>query len=332
MNTEKNIFEEERKEISVLIPAYNAELTIEQAIASIKKQTYRYWKAYVIDDSSTDNTINIVKKLAFEETRIKILSLPEGKGKTQALRFGIDNISNTDYIMFLDSDDWYTDCMLFETLVKEIKNEKAECICFNYVVRDKAGFSKLNKKLVFFSDKEYLKNILNRQYIDGNLWGAIYRFEEVKDKFLVQNFNHEDYVNKYNILKECKKVVVIPDIGYSYYVNAQGISHKKICEQDKYYYIHAKEFTDTAMCRYPSLRMECDYFSNWVLLWTISRLAESKGLKKTDMYTIMMKTARKNWRVFMRNPYFSKRDRLTYLLIQFKMYQITHKLYQKVKR
>lgn len=83
---EKNVFEEEYKEISVLIPTYNAESTIVRAIDSVKKQTYQYWKVYVIDDSSNDNTINVAKELAVDEPKIKVLSLPEGKGKTRALR------------------------------------------------------------------------------------------------------------------------------------------------------------------------------------------------------------------------------------------------------
>lgn len=325
------MFEEECKEISVLIPTYNAESTIVRAIDSIKKQTYQYWKVYVIDDSSNDNTFNIVEKMVFNESRIRILSLPEGKGKTRALRFGIDNISNTDYIMFLDSDDWFTDSTLFQTLMYEVRKERAESICFNYVVKGKTGFPKLNRKLILSSDEEYLKNILNRQYLDGNLWGGIYEFEKVRDKFLAQDFNHEDYINKYNIIKECKKVVVIPVVGYEYYVNICGISRRKIHEQDKYYYIHTKEFTNTVMSKYPSLQMECDYFSNWVLLWTISRLADGKEYRNMDMYIPMMEAAKRSFWVFMKNPYFSKQERFTYLLIQFKVYRIVHELYKKLR-
>lgn len=329
---EKNVFEEEYKEISVLIPTYNAESTIVRAIDSVKKQTYQYWKVYVIDDSSNDNTINVAKKLAVDEPKIKVLSLPEGKGKTRALRFGIDNICNTDYIMFLDSDDWLAETTLFQTLVYESKKERAECICFNYVVNGKIGFPKLSTKLTLSSDEEYLKNILNRQYMDGNLWGGIYEFEKVKDKFSIQDFNHEDYVNKYNIIKECKKVLIIPVIGYEYYVNTYGITRKKMHERDKYYYIHTKKFTSTIISKYPTLQKECDYFLNWVLLWTISRLADDKQHKNMDMYNPMMKAARKKFWVFMKNPYFSKRERLTYLLIQFKVYGMARKIYQKIKK
>ncbi|MBD5536383.1 MAG: glycosyltransferase [Lachnospiraceae bacterium] len=328
----KNVFEEEYKEISVLIPTYNAESTIVRAIDSVKKQTYQYWKVYVIDDSSNDNTINVAKELAVDEPKIKVLSLPEGKGKTRALRFGIDNICNTDYIMFLDSDDWLAETTLFQTLVYEGKKERAECICFNYVVNGKIGFPKLSKKLTLSSDEEYLKNILNRQYMDGNLWGGIYEFEKVKDKFLIQDFNHEDYVNKYNIIKECKKVLIIPVIGYEYYVNTSGITRKKMNERDKYYYIHTERFTSAIISKYPTLQKECDYFSNWVLLWTISRLADDKEHKNMDMYSPMMKVAKKNFCVFMKNPYFSKRERLTYLLIRFKVYGMAHKIYQKIKK
>lgn len=323
---------EEKKEIAVLIPAYNAETTIVRAIDSVKQQTYPYWKVYVIDDNSEDNTINVIKEMAYEEPRIIVLSSLREKGKTCALRFGIDHIRNADYIMFLDSDDWLKNTELFKILMFEMSNEKAECICFNYLIKGKLGFPKLSEKIILLSNEEYLKNILNRQYMDGNLWSGIYQYKRVKEGFSVQKFDHEDYRNKYDIIKDCDKIIILPIVGYEYYTNPDGITHKAIQDKDKYYYIHAKEFTNNIMTAYPALRLECDYFVNWVLLWTISRLADCKDAKKMDMYVPMMREAKRNFRVFMKNRYFSGQDRITYLLIRFKVYRTAHKIYQKIKK
>lgn len=320
------------KKIIILIPAYNAEKTIQTAIESILVQTYVNWQVYVINDGSQDNTVEVVKELFRDEDRIVTLSLPEGKGKTHALRYGIDYVPNGDYVMFLDSDDQFKDVTLFEKLIYEFEAENADSICFNYEIMGRLGFPKLYKKVVMDSDKEYVKNIMNRQVMDGNIWGGIYKFADVKDSFLAQEYNHEDYANKFNILGKCSKVVILPIVGYIYNVNPNGITHKTLSDKDKYYYIHAKEFTDSICDRYPDLKTECEYFSNWILLWTVTRLNESTKEKELSMYKSMMHTARKEIKVFLLNPYFSTRERIRWVLVQLRLYRFADKFYQRIRK
>ncbi|TKB98230.1 glycosyltransferase family 2 protein [Pedobacter cryotolerans] len=86
--------------VSVIIPAYNAELTIEKTLVSVFEQTYENIEIIVINDGSTDDTLKILR--AFDE-KIKIISTPN-QGVSNARTLGTEN-SKGAYIQFLDADD-----------------------------------------------------------------------------------------------------------------------------------------------------------------------------------------------------------------------------------
>jgi glycosyltransferase involved in cell wall biosynthesis len=90
--------------VSVIIPLFNKEAFIEQTLQSVMKQTYRDFECIIVDDGSTDDSINVVKKF-IEENRLpwKLLS-QSNSGQTKARNNGIRN-SVGEYLAFLDSDD-----------------------------------------------------------------------------------------------------------------------------------------------------------------------------------------------------------------------------------
>lgn len=100
--------------VSVIIPAYNAEKYIKEAIESVLNQTYKNIELIVVDDGSTDNTAEIVKKY-LNDPRVKYI-YQENKGLAGARNTGIKKAKG-DYIAFLDADDFY----LPEKIEKEVK-------------------------------------------------------------------------------------------------------------------------------------------------------------------------------------------------------------------
>ena len=89
--------------VTVLMPAYNAESTIQIAIRSIMDQTYRNWTLLVIDDGSTDRTASWCEALARKDSRIKCYRC-EHRGLCGALNFGLTLIQ-TKYVARMDADD-----------------------------------------------------------------------------------------------------------------------------------------------------------------------------------------------------------------------------------
>ncbi|MCX7547341.1 glycosyltransferase family 2 protein [Xanthomarina sp. F1114] len=89
--------------ISILTPFKNTNKFLYDCIESIQNQTYTNWELLIIDDSSTDNSYQIVHEFTKHDKRIKLLKNP-GEGIIEALRFAFKNSSGT-YITRMDSDD-----------------------------------------------------------------------------------------------------------------------------------------------------------------------------------------------------------------------------------
>ncbi len=90
--------------VSVVVPAYNRQKTIERAIASALQQNYPVHEIIVVDDCSTDNTVQIIQEFVKHDSRIKLLRHERNKGAQAARNAGIRNATG-EWIAFLDSDD-----------------------------------------------------------------------------------------------------------------------------------------------------------------------------------------------------------------------------------
>lgn len=103
---------------SIIMPAYNAEQYIREAIDSVKKQTYSNWELLIVDDGSTDKTVNIIENEYKNDPRI-ILIKQEHKGTAGAARNTAIEVIKGEYAQILDSDDYLSpDCL--ESYVKEL--------------------------------------------------------------------------------------------------------------------------------------------------------------------------------------------------------------------
>jgi glycosyltransferase involved in cell wall biosynthesis len=99
----------ESKLVSVIMPAYNGERFISQAIESMLVQTYSGWELIVVDDGSTDATARIVR--SYKDPRIVYIH-QDNCGQTASLNHGL-NLARGEYITTLDVDDWFTPESLF---------------------------------------------------------------------------------------------------------------------------------------------------------------------------------------------------------------------------
>lgn len=90
--------------VSIIIPAYNAEGRISCMLDSVLAQTFSDYEVIVINDGSTDETIQVLEKYAAKDERIRILN-QENRGVSEARNRGLDE-ANGDYILFYDADDF----------------------------------------------------------------------------------------------------------------------------------------------------------------------------------------------------------------------------------
>lgn len=88
--------------VSVIMPAYNAEKFIEKTINSILNQTYTDFELLIIDDCSTDNTMDVVRRI--KDNRIRIINNKTNQGIAKSRNIGLANAKG-EYIALMDNDD-----------------------------------------------------------------------------------------------------------------------------------------------------------------------------------------------------------------------------------
>lgn len=95
--------------VSVIIPMYNRETTIEEAAKSVLNQTYKELELIIVDDCSTDNSVSVVERLSCEDARVRLIKSEKNGGACVARNIGIDNAKGQ-IIALHDSDDvWHED-------------------------------------------------------------------------------------------------------------------------------------------------------------------------------------------------------------------------------
>lgn len=125
--------------ISVVMPAYNAEKYLAEAIESVLQQSYKTWELIIVDDCSTDNTWKIIQTFSFKDSRIKPYRLEKNSGSAFIPRKKAIDISNSEWIISLDADDFLNEKYIEELYQRQIET-KASIILAQMVVINDDGF------------------------------------------------------------------------------------------------------------------------------------------------------------------------------------------------
>ncbi|MBO5525549.1 MAG: glycosyltransferase family 2 protein [Clostridia bacterium] len=211
------------KKVSVIIPAYNAEKTIERAIKSITGG-YSFIEVIVVNDGSTDNTQSIVENMAKEDDRIVLINQDNG-GVGVARSKGIKE-STGDYIAFCDSDDWYENNFIEEHIkhLEEYSADISECRTHISNARDMGN----NDKIIIKEGNSLVADYLNYNCISVALWDKVYKrfILDNEDIFNTLRYSEDLYMN-YVACKYAKRIVKFNTTKYNWYNNTSSLSRGK---------------------------------------------------------------------------------------------------------
>lgn len=205
------------------MPAFNAEKTISYSINSVLQQTHREWELIIIDDGSTDRTAEIVR--TFSEQNQKVIYLyQQNAGPGKARNNGI-NISQGEYIAFLDSDDyWEPD---FLSLVNEEINKGSDYIFYDSYYETPLG-NIVGKTNIYKNAKESKENIVRKQLTGVIPWGM----SKVVKKKLVHKATFgdmdvgEENIFSFDAIRGAKKISFLEKPLY-HYVQLENSQHTK---------------------------------------------------------------------------------------------------------
>lgn len=200
------------KLVSIIIPVYNAFRFLEETINSIQEQTYSNWEAIFIDDCSSDNSYNLIKKYQKEDKRIKLIKNKTNSGAAVSRNNGIDHAEG-DYLCFLDADDkWHP-----EKLEKQI-NFMQELNCeFSFTGYQFANEKcNPNGKIVSVPDKINYKQALK----NTTIWTSTVMFDMnklSKEDIHMPNIKRgQDTATWWKVLKKIKYAYGLNEV-LSYY-------------------------------------------------------------------------------------------------------------------
>lgn len=181
--------------VSVIMPVYNSEHFLEDAIRSVINQLYLNWELWLIDDNSTDNSKEIISNFTSIDKRIKSIFLTANSGTAIARNTAILKCTGK-YIAFLDADDiWLPEKLMLQINSMEMNERSFTFSC--YTTMDENG--KDLKKTISAP-----KTVTYKQLLKNNTIGcltAIYNSEKLGKMLMPEIRKRQDYGLWLNILK-----------------------------------------------------------------------------------------------------------------------------------
>lgn len=210
---------------SIIMPVYNSEKVLEKSISSIINQTYKNWELIIVDDGSTDESLEILKRYAGKCTRIKVYQ-QKNSGPGAARNKGISK-ANGDYIAFIDADDYF-DLNYLSVVNSKIENCVADLIFINTVNEQPNGKVDYCDNIHKYASYEK-KELLSMQMTGMIPWGPcskIVKSDIVKPHKFSNLKVGEEIIYSFNVLRDSKKIIFIEKPLYHYVHNENG-QHKK---------------------------------------------------------------------------------------------------------
>lgn len=224
--------------ISIIMPVYNSEKYLKDAILSIQNQTYSNFELIAVDDGSTDNSLEILKEFASTDQRIKVFH-KENKGISNTRNYGLAK-SQGDYITFIDNDDEYLPNLLKDNL-ELITKYDADMVKFQKVKFYVDNGSDLvipqtKEKVLFFQNDEIWQNFATLYHYGGTIWNIMYKADFLKKNNITfsEKSRHEIEDHRFNL--DCyyhlQKIVLNPQCYYVWKLRtAHSTSGKFIYER-----------------------------------------------------------------------------------------------------
>lgn len=171
--------------ISIVIPVYNVAEYLIECVQSVLNQTYTNFEILLIDDGSTDSSKELCDELTYKDPRIKAFHKKNG-GLSSARNYGIDKATG-EYIIFLDSDDYWIENNILSLFIKKLQTENLDVVRAEYVYVDEKSNrlftpnqweGHLNLKEQVLSSYEMMKYVINGKFFS---WLFMFRKNAIEN-------------------------------------------------------------------------------------------------------------------------------------------------------
>lgn len=208
--------------LSVVIPVYNVESSLERCVASVLSQRGVDMEVVLVDDGSTDGSLALCRKLMTTDSRVRLIAKANG-GLSSARNAGVE-VACGDYITFVDSDDYLSDGVFLEAL------SGMEAVSWpdmaEYGARLFVGAPW--QRELRFEAKQYSSPV--DYWFGAGVWSHCYACNKLFRRSLFESVRFpegrcfEDVWTLPLLLRQCKAVATLPVVGYNYIYNPHGIT------------------------------------------------------------------------------------------------------------
>lgn len=280
--------------LTVIVPIYNAESYLDHCIASILNQNYKNMEIILVNDGSTDGSLQICKKYQEQDDRIKVISKENG-GLIRARKAGLKEAKGT-LIGFVDSDDWI-EADMYEQLVKYMQETGCDLVTSGFIKEQEDSgqtdvvFDHYEEGL--YTDLEvavYPTMLYDSQSRDFgmhcSLWTKIFRkdlLERVYADINEEVFYGEDALAFYPYCLSINSIFVLKKAFYHYTIRSGSmcrVADERLPYNNYQLYKGLKKVFSTMKCRWVLMRQLKQYvllLEKHSLLWLYQINTESMG-------------------------------------------------------
>lgn len=211
---------EHMKQVSIIMPVFNVEKYLREAVDSVRRQTFPHWELLMIDDGSTDQSGSICDDYVQMDDRIRVFHTANG-GVSRARNLGIEH-ARGEYITFLDSDDYLREDFL-ETMLKHAEGVEL-VICSARLVPEGTIRALADEVTYYSSLQDTLRDIdrLLTSYFYSAVWNKLYIREKVTIRFDPNLSLGEDFCFNAEYFKKCNGIRVLPDALNNYRLSSEN--------------------------------------------------------------------------------------------------------------
>lgn len=293
------------KLISIIIPVYNGEKYLEDCLNSIKNQTFENLEVIIIDDGSSDGSINIARNFVENDGRFIIIET-ENRGVSRARNLGLE-IAKGEYIGFVDCDDIIEPRMyekLYSILEEICDNNVIACCSFNNQINNLNIISRDNNKIEIWNNEKSISELFVNKLVQGFVWNKLYPKKILKDKiyFDYKIFSHEDLLFNFKVLENNSvKIAFTNEELYHYRINESGCMFSSRFSKKRLTAINAYEqMLNVEWLTKPNLEIIRGQFV-LVNLILISNILKSKENINNELISLLIKNIKKYRREFFKS-------------------------------
>lgn len=319
--------------VAIIVPVYNAEEFLKYSVESMVNQTYKNLEIILVNDGSTDKSGLLCDEYAQKDSRIKVIHVDNG-GQSRARNIGVKN-ATADWVVFLDSDDYY-EKITVEYLVALRDKFNADMSATtvvevrSYEVKDTLDRVDLEGATVL-NRETALEEMFYGNIVGTHPGGKLYKKEIVEKYPFPEGLYYEDLAIAYEHINACKKIAVGKHNLYKYYRRTGSIVNSK--------------FNPKILDFFKAMDLNFDYIkrdfpNNSSMMkaansrYVLNGLHVVNAMLKSNMTTELKKQRKdfsKYWKDVMKNPRVIKKNKVKYglFIVSPKLYNLVRTKYLK---